>query len=111
MHIQVLYFAGCPSWQVALQRLTTALKATGHPDAVIDLVDVGTADEAAAARFAGSPTLLADGQDLFPGTDPITDLACRVYPGPHGLNGSPTHEALIAALTDLPATTGVNDQP
>lgn len=81
MHIQILYFDGCPSWQVALQRLTAALEATGHSDAVVDLVQVGSADEATAARFAGSPTLLADGQDLFPGTDPITDLACRAYPG------------------------------
>jgi hypothetical protein len=111
MHIQVLYFDGCPSWQVALQRLTAALEATGHSDAVVDLVEVGTAEPTIVACFAGSPTLLVDGQDLFSGTDPITALACRVYPGPHGLSGSPTQEALIAALTDLPATTGVKDQP
>jgi hypothetical protein len=60
--------------------------------------------EAATAGFAGSPTLLVDGHDLFPGTALTTQLACRVYPTPDGLSGAPTAEALIAALSGLPTT-------
>ena len=101
MRVQVVYFAGCPSWQVAAQRLQAALEATGHGDARVDLVEVGSPDEAAEARFAGSPTLLVDGRDLFPGAAPTTQLACRVYPGAQGLSGSPMFEALAAALADL----------
>ena len=108
MHIQVVYFDGCPSWQLVVQRLTAALQATGHTDAVVDLVQVGSAGDAA-VHFAGSPTLLVNGRDLFPGTGPIrtgpiTGLACRVYPGRQGLAGAPTLEALVAALSDLPAS-------
>jgi hypothetical protein len=104
MHVQVVYFDGCPSWQVALRRLNAALAETGHPDAVVDLVPISSAERPDANRFAGSPTLLVDGRDLFPGTDPISDLACRVYPSPHGLSGSPTYEALVAALATISAT-------
>jgi hypothetical protein len=103
MHIRIVYFDGCPSWQVALQRLDAALEATGHTGARVELVEVSSPEEAAAAGFAGSPTLLVDGRDLFPGTEPMTQLACRVYPGPQGLSGSPTSEALVTALSDLPA--------
>ena len=102
MRIQVVYFEGCPSWQVTLQRLHAALEETGRTGATIELVPVTSTEESAAAGFAGSPTLLVDGEDLFPGAAPITQLACRVYPGPEGLNGSPTREALIAALSNLP---------
>lgn len=100
MRIQVVYFEGCPSWQITLSRLHAALDAVGHASAPVDLVQVHLAEEAP-AQFAGSPTVLVDGQDLFPDAAPVTNLACRVYRNPQGLSGSPTSEALIAALADL----------
>lgn len=30
-------------------------------------------------RFAGSPTVLVNGQDLFPGCATVTELTCRLY--------------------------------
>jgi hypothetical protein len=99
VQIQVVYFDGCPSWRVTYERLVAALEAMGRRELVVDLVQVASPDEAAAAKFAGSPTILVDGLDLFPGTAVTTQLACRVYPTPQGLSGSPTVEALIAALS------------
>jgi hypothetical protein len=52
--------------------------------------------------FAGSPTVLVEGQDLFPDAPPITHLACRVYPSPDGPSGSPSDQALVTALRNLP---------
>ena len=100
----MVYFEGCPSWQSALSRLHTALEATGHSGTRVELVPVRSGEEAAAARFAGSPTVLVDGQDLFPDAAPVTDLTCRVYSSPQSLSGAPTSQALIAALNDLPTT-------
>lgn len=99
MRVQVVYFDGCPSWQVAAERLQVALQTTGHDDIQIELVQVRSPAEAAAVFFAGSPTLLVDGRDLFPGAAPTTQLACRVYQTPQGLSGSPSLEALVASLT------------
>jgi hypothetical protein len=101
MRVQVVYFDGCPSWQVAAERLQAGLERTGHGDVRVELVQVRSPAEAVAARFAGSPTLLVDGRDLFPGTAPTAQLACRVYPTPQGLGGSPSLEALVTALSDL----------
>jgi hypothetical protein len=98
MRVQVVYFDGCPSWQVAAERLQAALPRTGHGDVRVELVQVRSPAEALAARSAGSPTLLVDGRDLFPGAAPTSQLACRVYPTPQGLSGSPSLEALVAAL-------------
>ncbi|WP_285601343.1 thioredoxin family protein [Kineosporia sp. NBRC 101731] len=102
MLIQVVYFEGCPNWQITHRRLLTALEATGHAGVTVDLVAVGSPEAAAAAGFAGSPTVLVDGRDLFPDAAPVTELACRVYRSPQGLSGSPSPEVLVAALNDLP---------
>jgi hypothetical protein len=100
MQVRVVYFDGCPSWQIAVERLQDALHLIGDSGTAIELVRVASTTDAAAAGFAGSPTLLVDGQDLFSDTAPITELVCRVYPTPQGLRGSPTLEALVAALTE-----------
>ena len=47
---------------------------------------------------------LINGEDLFPGPVPVAGLTCRLYPTSQGLQGSPTLEGLVAALSDLPAT-------
>ncbi len=96
-----MYFEGCPNWKITVRRVHAALEATGHAGATVDLIPVTSAAEAAVAGFAGSPTVLVEGQDLFPDATAITQLACPVYPGPEGLSGSPTEAALIAALSDL----------
>src|SRR3954469_21271999 len=59
--VQLVYFQGCPSWQVARQRLRSALDSTGNDGTPVQLVEVQSASEIAGTCFAGSPTLLIDG--------------------------------------------------
>jgi hypothetical protein len=100
VELRLVYFDGCPSWQVAHQRLAEALTRVGQPDTPISLVRVSSDAEARAAGFAGSPTILLDGRDLFPGAAIPDGLACRLYPTAAGLAGSPTVEDLVVALAD-----------
>ena len=47
-------------------------------DAPITVREVVDEEQAIAERFAGSPTIRVDGEDLFPIDDP-PGLSCRVY--------------------------------
>ena len=79
MEVRLVYFDGCPNWQLARDRLRQGLDRLGRADVSIGEVRVETADEAAAAGFAGSPTIVIDGRDLFPqSTVWAGGLACRV---------------------------------
>lgn len=100
MDVRVVYFEGCPSWRVTVDRLHTAVAAAGRSGTVVELVRVESAAEAAAAGFAGSPTVLVDGEDLFPGAAETDELACRLYSTPDGPRGAPTLDALLGALAD-----------
>ncbi|MFH5824773.1 thioredoxin family protein [Georgenia sp. AZ-5] len=99
MKIELLYFAGCPNWQVAHARLSDALARAGLADQDVDLVEVTTDEDAEVLRFAGSPTVLINGVDPFPGTEGAHGLACRMYVGPTGIAGSPTVEQMVQAIT------------
>jgi hypothetical protein len=91
--IELLYFEGCPSWQVGLRNLKTALEAGGM-EASIELVLVSNNLQAAERRFLGSPSFRLDGQDMWPEARKEFYLGCRVYPTPGGLKGAPTVEML-----------------
>jgi len=99
MKVSLLYFDGCPNWTVAYERLAAALVRSERSDVIIELVRIESEEQAIEADFAGSPTLLIDGDDPFPGDAPRTGLSCRLYATPHGLDGSPTVEQLISSLT------------
>lgn len=99
MKIELLYFDGCPSWRTARARLTEALDHLGRPDQAVHLVRVASDEQAEALRFAGSPTLLVDDEDLFPHPTGRHGLACRLYATPDGLAGSPTVGELVGALS------------
>ena len=97
--VSLLYFNDCPNWQVADARLTEALRLTGHPDQIVERLLITTDEEAQAAHFRGSPTILIDGDDPFAGDGTgAFGLTCRVYPTDNGLAGSPTVDELVAAL-------------
>jgi hypothetical protein len=98
MTISLLYFDGCPSWQVADERLRAALVAVGRSEDAVEHVLVSTPEEAEAAQFHGSPTVLVDGRDPFADPDAPVGLACRLYRTEQGVAGSPTVEQLIAVL-------------
>lgn len=101
MRAEVLHIEDCPSWEEAGRSLRAALDSTGHRDVPITITLVASAAEAARVPFAGSPTILIDGQDLFPSDGRASDLACRVYLTPKGLAGRPTPEQLETKLAAL----------
>lgn len=103
--IEVLWWAGCPSYPDALAELRAAVgELGGAPDDVVSR-ELRTDDEADKERFAGSPTIRVAGRDLFPQSEQPTGLACRVYRLRDG-RPSPTpdpddlRDALRAALKE-----------
>jgi hypothetical protein len=100
VQVMVWYFAGCPNWQVAGQRLRQALDQVGCTDVPVAFAPVETDAEAAAAGFAGSPTFTVDGADLFDTAAATGMLTCRIYATPGGLAGVPEVDDLVAALTE-----------
>jgi len=91
------YFAGCPNWEVADQRLH-ALQA--EFDLTINHHRVETPEEAERVGFRGSPSLLIDGVNPFATDDDPSGLACRVYDTPDGPQGAPSAEQLRRVLRD-----------
>ena len=98
MQVSVVYFQSCPSWREAGSRLRLALDRLGRHDVTISYVPVATEAQAAAAGFRGSPTILIDGADLFPGAPAPSGLTCRIYATAEGLAGAPELAALTSAL-------------
>lgn len=79
MHIQFLYYADCPSHDIALERLRGVM----HEERIgadVDIVQVETEEQAQQLRFPGSPTILINGQDIAPlAAEPVYALTCRAY--------------------------------
>lgn len=98
MKAEILHIDGCPGWEEAGRLLRQALDSTGHQDTVITNTLVDSAAAATQVPFAGSPTILIDGSDLFPSEGRANDLACRVYLTPDGFADRPTLEQLRQAL-------------
>ena len=80
-------------------RLIDALSRVGSSGTSVKVVTVKDAAQAVALNFAGSPTILVDGADLFPDGARASDLACRIYRTPTGIAGLPTTEQIVEALT------------
>lgn len=92
MTVTVLYFDGCPNWELARERAEEALRLVGASEAV-EVQRVDTFEEAERFGFAGSPTILIDGEDRFPGAGQPA-MACRLYGNEH----SPSVDAIVAAV-------------
>ena len=95
MKLELLYFDDCPNWKVAAERLDDV---AGGRGLTVERRRVTTPEEAEAARFRGSPTILVDGEDPFASGDEPIGLACRVYQTPEGPAGSPTTGQLEAVI-------------
>lgn len=98
MKVQVLHIDECPSWEEAGARTRLALDGTGLADVPVEFIVIRTASDAASTAFAGSPTIVVDGEDLFPSDGGTTALACRVYVTEQGLAGVPTRTQIERAL-------------
>ena len=102
MRVEVLHIQDCPSWREAGARLEVALAEAGI-DAAVEYRLLEDPADLAGTVFAGSPTIVVDGADLFPAAEPIRELACRVYPTPAGLRGMPETGQLVTALREITA--------
>src|SRR5215207_923974 len=79
MKVEILYFDGCPTYLEAEKALWGVLEGQGV-DAEVELVAGNTDVEAQELRFAGSPTIKVDGEDLFPVPERARyALGCRMY--------------------------------
>jgi hypothetical protein len=79
MNVQLLWWDGCPSWPGALAELKAIMAELGIDPESLELREVTSDQQAERERFAGSPTIRVDGEDVVPlGGAPI-GLACRVY--------------------------------
>ena len=97
MDVTLLYFEGCPNWQVVDERLATI--ASARSDISVTRRVVESIDEAERLGFHGSPSILVDGEDAFADADTAVGLFCRVYRTPEGPAGAPTVDQLRAVLT------------
>ena len=96
MRLQILHVPDCPGAE-ALNGILAPLLAA-QPDIRVTRQVVTTEDEAGRLGMTGSPTILADGRDLFPSPGQPS-LSCRLYPGEHGhLGPAPTAAQLREAL-------------
>ena len=100
--IEVLYVQDCPHYPATLA-LVERVRAELGIDA--ELRPTLILDQAAAeqAGFPGSPTVRVDGQDVEPGSEPVTEyvVGCRLYRLEHRFAGQPEErwfrEALLRA--------------
>jgi hypothetical protein len=101
MKLEILYFGGCPSYLKAENTLREVL-AQEAIEAEVELVVVNSDEAAQRLGFPGSPTIRADGEDLFPmPTRSAYALGCRMYTTPEGLRGSPTAKMVWEALANF----------
>ena len=78
MEIRFLYSEECQSHGEALERLRKVLDEEGI-EAEIEVVRVETLEEAKRQRYPGSPTILIDGYDIDPISNPHYAPSCRTY--------------------------------
>jgi hypothetical protein len=78
LKILFLYSEDCPSHEQALQRLRKVMNEEGMRNE-IEILRVETSEEAEKLKFIGSPTILIDGRDIDPPTNPYYALTCRAY--------------------------------
>lgn len=65
MGFEVLHTGGCSGYEATERNLREVLAEEGMEAAEVELVEVRTEEEARHLRFPGSPTVRADGWDLF----------------------------------------------
>jgi hypothetical protein len=97
MHITLQYFDSCPNWRIAESRVKSIID-DNDLEVTLSYQRIETPEDAERYGFAGSPTLIIDGQDPFAPETPQVGLACRTYLTAAGTAESPTVEQLEKAL-------------
>ena len=99
MKIELLYVAGCPNHQPALNIVEDVLREQGlTPD--VTQIEVSSPAQAAAVAFFGSPTVRVDGKDVDPTVNlfPSYGVSCRAYFVDGRLEGVPPREWILNAV-------------
>jgi hypothetical protein len=97
MKIELLYFDGCPTWQIGLENMKAALQIEGL-DVYVELVEVLDDADATRKRFLDSPSFRVNGVELWNDIRDAYSLSCRIYSTPDGMKGSPTVSMLDEAI-------------
>ena len=100
MDVRLLYFEDCPNWRLAAERLTEALAGLGLGPEAVTYQLVETPEQAEAAGFRGSPTILVNGRDPFAQPEDPVGRSCRIYRDPDGLDRAPSVEQLREVLAN-----------
>ncbi|MBI4942273.1 MAG: hypothetical protein HY830_16135 [Actinobacteria bacterium] len=110
MDVELLVVRDCPNVVAAREVLARAADLAGVTDLHVAVTVIGTDEEAQQRGFAGSPTFLVEGVDPFATPAAGVGLACRVYPTPRGLSGTPdvaaVRDALLGACTGQASAAG-----
>jgi hypothetical protein len=78
--VEFLWWRGCPSWDLALERLRGQVAEAGLDPDAIELHEIETDADAAGAGFVGSPTIRIGGRDVqAPESGEPLGLNCRIY--------------------------------
>lgn len=105
MKVELVYFDGCPHWQLAYERLRRAVRYADIGEVEISVVSVGRLEDAPAAGLVGSPTILIDGVDPFADDNRATGISCRIYETGNGLSGAP---GVIRLTRELQRAAGID---
>lgn len=100
MKIELLHIAECPSWSSCLKNIRHALIDLDD-DSKVNVYLLDASDKEGFSRFHGSPTILVDGQDIFPIDDYDGALSCRVYSTPEGRRGMPSVDQIVEKLRSI----------
>ncbi len=98
MKVTLLFFDGCPHWQLGHERMQKALEQIGADPDGLRLVQIRTREDAKRWQFRGSPTFLVNGRNPFDAPGAQVGLAYRIYKTTDGHAGTPTVAELVAAL-------------
>jgi hypothetical protein len=95
--VELLWWAGCPSYPEARELLEDVLAGRAE----VDVREVRSDEEAEALGFPGSPTIRVDGRDVDQaGAFGPPSLSCRIYYLPDGrVSPVPSREQLEEALS------------
>ena len=85
-----------------MTRVREAIQRSGVDAVVVERL-IDDAEVAAAAGMAGSPTILVDGRDLFGSAALEPSISCRLYRAQTSVEGAPSVNSLIDALTSTTA--------
>ncbi len=97
MRIELLHFGGCPGSTEVLVILENVVVQEGFAAEILPVI----LDPDDWSDFPGSPTILVNGEDLFPAERRAARAtSCRIYATPEGPKNYPTTAMVRKALAE-----------